>query len=74
MRRGLFDGASLGKLIERLLAGQKAVARAWHTPGGQHGQRTATKLAHAAPQQYPIMQAVMRLSATPSVADDCDGR
>jgi len=70
MRRGLFAGTSLGESIERLLAGQKAVVRAWQTPGRQHGERSATNLAPAAPQQNPIVPAVMRLSATPSVADD----
>lgn len=72
MRSGLFDGYSLAELFQRLLAGRQAVVRAWHTPGGQDGQRAAANLAHATPQQNPIMQAVMRLSATPSVADDCD--
>ena len=71
MWRGLFGRYPLGELIERLMPRQKAVARVWHTPGGKHGQRTATNLAHAAPHQNPIMQAVMRLSASPSVADDC---
>ena len=46
--------------------------RAWHTPGRQHGQRSATNLAKAATNQNPIMQAVMRLSPTTPVADDGD--
>jgi len=48
-----------------------AVVRAWQTPGRQHGQRAAANLAPAPPQQNPIVPAVMRLPATPSVADDC---
>ena len=71
MRRCLFGRHSLAELFERLLAGQKAVVRAWQTPGRQHGQRAAANLAPAPPQQNPIVPAVMRLPATPSVADDC---
>lgn len=72
MRSGLFDRHSLAESIERLLAGQKTKVGTWYTPGGQYGQRAATNLALAAPQQNPIVQAVMRLSATLSVTDDCD--
>ena len=71
MWRGLFGRGPLSELCERLLAGESAVARAWHTPGWEHGQGAATNLAQAAPQQNPIMPAVLRLSATPPVSNDC---
>lgn len=70
MRSSLLERASLAESIERLLAGWQTIWCARQTPGRQHSQRAATHLAQTPAHQNPIMLAVMRLSATPSVPDD----
>lgn len=70
MRCGLFERSFLANSDEGSLTGHQAIGRARHAPAGQHGQRTAAKLAEAAANQNPIMNTVMSWPAPSAMADD----